>query len=260
MTNIGWFIPARRITGATIVGIGLASLILTGQPIVAFLGFWLSIWTLGCAGILRGVVSAWANIRSSHGVGMIGSIGSTVLGTLVALPFLAVEAVVLGFLVYSTSIWLLPILVVLVVANIGFFQLLKKPTIRGREVMDQIEGFRMYLATAEQDRLEAATPPERTPKLFEKFLPFALALGVENQWAEKFEDVLSAAAAAGEYKPGWYRGGTFTTLGAAAFAGSLGSSLTSSISSSSVAPGSSSGSGGGGSSGGGGGGGGGGGW
>ncbi len=128
--------------------------------------------------------------------------------------------------------------------------------------MDQIEGFRMYLATAERDLLESATPPERTPELFEKFLPFALALGVENRWAEKFDDVLARAATAAEggYSPAWYHGGAWSTFGAAAFAGSLGSSLSSALSSASTAPGSSSGSGGGGSSGGGGGGGGGGGW
>jgi len=261
-TNIGWFIPGAFLTGLTIVGIGLVELLGGGNPAPLFLGVWLTIWTFACVGLLRGVISKWAEVRSSKGLGMVTSLGGAIFITLFALPFLAGEAVALGILVYTTSIWLLPILIVLIVANAWFFQLLKQPTIEGRKIMDQIEGFRMYLATAERDLLESATPPDRTPELFEKFLPYALALGVENRWAEKFDDVLSRAATAveGGYSPAWYQGRAWTTFGATAFAGSLGSSLSSALSSASTAPGSSSGSGGGGSSGGGGGGGGGGGW
>ena len=266
-TNIGWFIPGAVLTGLTIVGIGLADLAGEGNPVALFLGLWLTGWTFGCVMLLRQVISAWAGVRGSRGLGKIGSIGGAVFITLFSIPFLTGEAVVLGVLVYMTSLWLLPILIVLIVANAWFFQLLKQPTVQGRKVMDQIEGFRMYLATAERDLLESATPPERTPELFEKFLPFALALGVENRWAEKFDDVLSRAAAAveGGYSPAWYQGSAWSAIGATSFASSLGGSLSSALSSAATAPGSSSGSsggggGGGGSSGGGGGGGGGGGW
>jgi hypothetical protein len=86
---------------------------------------------------------------------------------------------------------------------------------------------------------------------------------VENEWAEKFSDVLARSSIGGEtngYSPAWYHGSNWNPAMAGAFAGGLGSSLGGAISSSATAPGSSSGSGGGGSSGGGGGGGGGGGW
>jgi uncharacterized membrane protein len=99
--------------------------------------------------------------------------------------------------------------------------------------------------------------PAKTPELFESFLPYALALGVENKWAEKFSTILSSIENdSTAYKPGWYSGVSWSTLGAAGFTSSLSGSLSSTISSSSTAPGSSSGGGGGGSSGGGGGGGG----
>ncbi len=262
LTNIGWFIPGAILTALAIAGMGLADLAVSGNPVALFLCLFLAFWTFACVALVRGVVSAWAQVRSSRGLGKIGSAGGAMVITLFAFPFLIAEAVLVGMLAYTTSLWTLPILIVLIAANGWFFQLLKQPTIEGREVMDQIEGFRMYLATAEGELLESATPPERTPELFEKFLPYALALGVDNQWAEKFDDVLSRAASAveGGYRPGWYHGGAWTAVGATAFAGSLGSSLSSALSSASTAPGSSSGSGGGGSSGGGGGGGGGGGW
>jgi len=149
-----------------------------------------------------------------------------------------------------------------------FHFLLKAYTPEGREIMDQIEGFKMYLSVAEKDRLNLENPPERTPQLFEMFLPYALALGVEQKWSEQFAGVLAVAGTApGQtaYSPAWYSGDSWNQIGAASFAGALGGSLAGAISSASTAPGSSSGGGdggggGGGSSGGGGGGGGGGGW
>lgn len=52
--------------------------------------------------------------------------------------------------------------------------------------MDEIEGFRTYFAATEGDRLDRMNPPEKTPALFETYLPYALALGVENRWSSKF--------------------------------------------------------------------------
>ncbi len=108
-------------------------------------------------------------------------------------------------------------------------------------------------------------PPQVTPEVFEKFLPYAIALDCENQWSKKFEAEAAAAGmtpnqSGGYYTPLWYTGSNFGSLGTAGFASSLGASLGGAAASASTAPGSSSGSGGGGFSGGGGGGGGGGGW
>ena len=104
------------------------------------------------------------------------------------------------------------------------------------------------------------TAPTDTPELFERYLPYAIALGVENRWAERFQSVLAAAAAQGHQGFAWYSGSSSPWNDTSGFTNSIGSSLASTVSSASTAPGSSSGSGGGGSSGGGGGGGGGGGW
>ena len=142
--------------------------------------------------------------------------------------------------------------------NMLFYYLMPAPTVQGRQILDQIEGFRLYLSTAEEKRLDALNPPEKTPELFERYLPYAMALDCENAWNKKFASVLAAAAAAGAASA-WY-GSSGHYGGYGGMGSSLGDSLASTISSSSTAPGSSSGSSGGGSSGGGGGGGGGGGW
>ena len=144
------------------------------------------------------------------------------------------------------------------------FVLLKARTVVGRKIMDEIEGFKQYLGVAEEDRLNHLHPPEKTPELFERYLPYAVALDVENRWAERFAGVLAAAAAAGATTAAWYSGNSDVNRDPGSFADRIGSTLSSTVASASSAPGSSgggsSGSSGGGSSGGGGGGGGGSGW
>jgi len=141
------------------------------------------------------------------------------------------------------------------------FHWLQAPTKAGREVMDQIEGLKDYLGVAEEERLEALNPPDKTPELFERFLPYAIALDVENTWARRFVGVLAAASAgaAAGVASSWYSG----SLGdgdPVAFVDHLGGEFSSAVASASTPPGSDSGSGGGGSSDSGGGGGGGSGW
>lgn len=143
------------------------------------------------------------------------------------------------------------------------FKWMAAPTKEGRGVMDRIAGFERYLSITEEDRLEILHPPEKTPELFERYLPHAIALGVENRWAGRFASVLAAAAADPSRQGsamGWYIGGTSPWTNPGLFATAMGGSLASSVASAATAPGSSSASGGGGFSGGGGGGGGGGGW
>ena len=140
------------------------------------------------------------------------------------------------------------------------FMWIDAPTREGRAVLDRVAGFKQYLSITERERLDRMHSPEDTPELFERYLPYAIALGVENRWADRFAGVLAAAAAQGRQGFGWYSGSSDPWNHPCRFVSSVGSSLASTISSASTAPGSSSGSGGGGSSGGGGGGGGGGGW
>jgi uncharacterized membrane protein YgcG len=157
--------------------------------------------------------------------------------------------------------WFTGFVVLVMLATNGLFgMLLKAPTLAGQAVMDHIRGFKMYLEVAEGEELKRmkTPPPPLTPQLYESYLPAALALDVEQRWAERFADVLNVQAP--NYSPAWYVGPAFNIRDMGGFSRDLGSSLGQAISASSQAPGSSSGGGGGGSSGGGGGGGGGGGW
>ena len=148
--------------------------------------------------------------------------------------------------------------IILSVLTLAFFAMvMRRPTLRGRKLLDEMLGFKDFLEIAEKDELNLRNPPEKTPQLFESMLPFALALGVDQQWSERFATVLASIRGPDgqEYQPSWYSG-KWNSANLSRATNRLSSSLNSAISSSVSPPGSSSGSGGGGSSGGGGGGGG----
>lgn len=171
-----------------------------------------------------------------------------------------------GVLLYEVlSYGLVPILVIGLILglNVAFFFLLRAPTAIGREALDEIEGTRLYLTVAEEDRLKFHHPPDRTPEHFHELLPYAMALGVETAWTDQFRAEIAAAQADPGHdpylRPSWYRGRGNAGFSGTRDVGRLGASMSSAIAAATVSQ-SSSGSGGGGFSGGGGGGGGGGGW
>jgi hypothetical protein len=212
------------------------------------------------------IMIAAAMVRSGLRQG--GSSGRSQIRIGLSVAAIAV-AIGLAFLSYNVGFGpaILPAMVPYVLAAIAAlgFSWLQAPTRAGRKVMDQIEGFRQYLGVAEEDRLEFLNPPEKTPELFERFLPYAIALDVQNTWAQRFAGVLATAAVGAAAASTWYSGNSGRSGDVVSFADRLGDNLSRTIASASTSPGSTSsgssgGSSGGGSSGGGGGGGGGSGW
>jgi uncharacterized membrane protein YgcG len=252
LRNAVFLVPGILIS---LVVIGLTVLsVPSGEArgIAAFMSLWLSGWTVAVIMLARMVWAAWRPPVK---------IGPALYQTLFAVPFFAGEVFGIGMLATQGSPATVVVLLGVIAVNALFYHWLKAPTLRGRKLLDQVDGFRDYLQIAEKDDLAYRHPEEGTPRLFERFLPYALALDLEQAWAARFSAVLDGSAQSPDgYRPGWYRGNSLAHRNFGAMAGALGTSLNSAIASSSTAPGSSSGGGGGGSSGGGGGGGGGGGW
>ena len=158
------------------------------------------------AGVVLGVMGTVSNTLWKAGgfrrffvILWVGVIGFNVLGgSLQSLTHLTINtsAVAAGSIVLITVI---------------FAVLMRAPTIQGRKVMDQIEGFKMYLDTAEKNRLNITGEPPMTVERFERILPYAIALGVEKPWSEHFEGELARNAVSGMasgtvYRPYWYSG------------------------------------------------------
>ena len=259
VTNRGWFLGGLAIL--ILSGAGAAFLTDDPEP-SAFILIWLAVWTAGTSHLLLQVFDKWRDVFKGVGSRIINVFGAVFL-TLFATPFAA--GLVFGVFFLGLSFPKATLIAVLVqgVLAVVSYRLLKAPTLAGAKIRDQLEGFRLFLTVAERDRLEVLHPPNVTPEIFERFLPFAIALDAENAWSRKFETEAEAAGQTSEkggYTPGWYSGSSFGRFGSGNFASSIGNAIAGATAAAATAPGSSSGSGGGGSSGGGGGGGGGGGW
>ncbi|HYA96505.1 MAG TPA: DUF2207 domain-containing protein, partial [Methylomirabilota bacterium] len=82
----------------------------------------------------------------------------------------------------------------LVICAFGWF--MPARTQAGARALEGALGFEDFLQHVESDRFARMI---KTPQMFEKFLPFAMALGVEKNWSHAFQDICKEA-------PDWYRG------------------------------------------------------
>ena len=101
-------------------------------------------------------------------------------------------------------------------------------TADGTAMLAQSLGFKKYLVTAEANQIKF----EEAQQIFSAYLPYAIVFGVADKWANTFDEVAAAAAAAGVTmaSPVWYigpnfgQGGFFDSIasGADSFVGELG--------------------------------------
>lgn len=85
---------------------------------------------------------------------------------------------------------------------ISFF--VRKRTEEGFLNLQKIEGFKMFLETAEKEKIESLVCDN--PEYFYDILPYAYVLGVSDKWIEQFENIAVE-------KPDWYYGGTLSGVG-----------------------------------------------
>ncbi|MGB1581097.1 MAG: DUF2207 domain-containing protein [Nevskiales bacterium] len=252
--NTGWFIPGILIS--ILIAAGTAWGLFHSHGPEAIFSLFMAIFITGFAAPF--FVQLW-RMRMPHQRGA----GNWVRLVSTGIPLIFLFSMFTGSDLFSiTDVIPWPIIgaaVVLVLVNALFGHLIKAPSVKGRQLLDRVEGFRQYLSLAEGDELKLRYSKPVTPEIFEAYLPYAIALDVETEWSERFaEDLRQAGEMPSQYRSHWYSGNDFN--GVRGIASSVSGSLAASIASSSTAPGSSSGGGGGGFSGGGGGGGGGGGW
>jgi hypothetical protein len=159
--NGKYLIPGTLLSLLTVAGIFLLSEI---DESMFFSGVWISIWTLGfhspchkCFGAWKNAFRDKANWRR-HFYDLFG------------VPFFLAEIYV--FTIIGLEIGFLSVLIILVilVMNILFYEWMKAPTLYGREMMDKIEGFKMYLSVAEGSRIKMMGAPEKNIGLYEKYL------------------------------------------------------------------------------------------
>jgi len=132
---------------------------------------------------------------------------------LVALPYVALQ--VLGGVDFLSSVPMAigsGLIALAIVVIIG--RLLTATSLKGARTQVQIKGFQEFMNRVDADRLK-----RMPPDTFEKFLPYAMALGVEHRWAKAFEGIV-------QNPPSWYQGTYGPNFSTFYFVNSLGSMAT----------------------------------
>lgn len=192
---------------------------------VFFVALWLSLWTAGLYPILKELRSAWTSGSSSRAKER----------TLLAVPFVGAEIFVIVVLYAISSALVMALLLGAVILTFLFHHLIQAPTPRGRNLLNELEGFEMHLAGENRSPL-VFTSREDATSVYEEFLPYAVALGRDDEWTREFtESIGEACRIPATHQPVWCRafprGGEGTAcLGAALSAGLAGAAASASSS------------------------------
>jgi len=119
-----------------------------------------------------------------------------------ALFFGVFFSVFFGALFYGTAknvlVWFSPLQIALMAAALlvpfGFSFIMDAPSEEARVLLDEVEGFALYIGTAESSRLNAMNPPDQTLEHYQELLPYAVALDLEDAWGARFAGVIEAHA------------------------------------------------------------------
>ncbi|GAA0572437.1 DUF2207 domain-containing protein [Caenispirillum bisanense] len=234
------------VTNRLFLGIGVALSVVAGIAMLA------AIADIGSAVILGLILAAVAGIAWFLGRHVVRHARQVARGrgigrALWFLAFTVVPALLIGLVIMVgmlavVSVAVLAGLLALTGIAVFFAWALKAPTHDGRRVQDEIEGMAAFItqsggaAGAAAAMADAALPPDR-------YLPYALALDLEQSWALGFGAALAASAAVASAGIGdvvatphtwaWYGGGGGDPL---RLSDDLGHGLTAGIDSVTTAP------------------------
>jgi hypothetical protein len=99
-----------------------------------------------------------------------------------------IAGITLGFVVLGGTFgWpVLAVTVVVTALDVHFLHFMRIPTQEGRKLLDEVEGFRLFLKEVDQFPMDTSEAPHEHPGIYEKFLPYAVALEVEQAWSDRF--------------------------------------------------------------------------
>ena len=99
-----------------------------------------------------------------------------------------IAGILLGSVVLASNFgWLLIVVTIfLTLLNVLQAQGMKAPTQDGMRLLTEIEGFRLFLKSVERLPMQRADAPSDKAGHYERYLPYAVALEVEQAWGDQF--------------------------------------------------------------------------
>lgn len=101
--------------------------------------------------------------------------------------------------VWSASLYLGLTIGVSALIVLAFSPIMPRKTKKGTLVLQDLLGLSEYIQRAAVKQMEFHDAPEKSPKLFEKLLPYAIAFNLTSIWTKQFEGLMSEP-------PDWYVG------------------------------------------------------
>ncbi len=147
--------------------------------LVLFLSVWMTLFTFAMDGFMK-------DFRPFEVEKDFHSIKDFIALLLFMLTLFSFVVFLIFALFMNTSLINAVALLLLLSIHHVFSKLIKAPTLTGRAFLDKLEGFKLYLTVAEQDEWQLKHPPEKTPELFERLFPYAMALDLEQPWTDRF--------------------------------------------------------------------------
>jgi len=101
--------------------------------------------------------------------------------------------------IWASSLYLGAAIAACGVIVLAFSPIMPRKTNKGIEALRDVLGLSEYIHRAEVKQMEFHDAPEKNPTLFEKLLPYAMALNLTSIWTKQFEGVMTQP-------PDWYVG------------------------------------------------------
>jgi uncharacterized membrane protein len=126
-----------------------------------------------------------------------------------ALPFIVAQLLGWGSILDSVGLLIVSALISVIIVFL-FARIMTAKSLKGVRTKVEILGLQEFITRVDADRLK-----RMPPDTFEKILPYAMALGIENRWAKAFQGIV-------QNPPTWYVGPTpYIGFNPIFFAGSM---------------------------------------
>ncbi|MGC8851765.1 MAG: DUF2207 domain-containing protein [Minisyncoccia bacterium] len=146
----------------------------------------------------QGYITSHSKPTTLHIIGLSSTI---ILFTLSYIPLFWYKFIPIFLVPFLMLIYLMFLCYICVTYTSGYrYQL----TPQGLTVLSKILGFKEFLEVTEKDRVNFFNAPELKPEKFEEYLPYAMVLGVEDKWAQKFNQIYIT-------HPTWYESPNMNT-------------------------------------------------
>ena len=181
---------------ATFVSALVLAMMARGRDTSAAVFF--TIWVLFCGLIIGMMIEL--SLASAWKAAVKTRMGWTKLlpGTAAVAVFAGAIGLLLKNLASGVSLSFSLMLVAFLLINLGWGPRLKRKSPLGRQVSDQIAGFRQFLEKVDQDKLDHLNPGSNAPEDLDRFLPYAIALEVKEAWGDHLSQTFFASTVVAE--------------------------------------------------------------